>query len=39
MVPYIIIGAIVFFIFILLVAYCLFDKSWPPCERFRRNPI
>ena len=39
MVPYIIIGSIVMCIFLILIFYCLFDKSWPPCERLRRNPI
>lgn len=39
MIPYIIIGCIVFVIYFLLIVYCLFDKNWPPCKNFRRNPI
>lgn len=28
-----------FFVFLMLLYYCLFDKSFPPCETIRRNPL
>ena len=39
MIPYIIVAAVVFAIFLMVLFYCLFDKNWPPCESLRRDPI
>lgn len=38
-VPFAIYGGVIFGVLLVLLYYCLFDKSFPPCERFRRNPV
>lgn len=38
-VPYAIYAGVVFFVFLILLYYCLFDKSFPPCPSLRRNAL
>lgn len=38
-VPFAIVAGVVLLVFLLLLYYCLFDKSFPPCESLRRNPL
>lgn len=37
--PYAIYAGVVFGVFLMLLYYCLFDKSFPPCQGLRRNPM
>lgn len=39
MIPYIIFAVIFFMLFIIILIFCLLDKTCPPCESLRRNLI